>query len=624
VAPASLLQQIRDAAGREVSGTAAAAGLERLWASARYADFAHIHETARTLATMMDDAGLSDVEVLEYPADGVAHYGGWIMPQAWDLSAASLQVVSPGPARQALASYAESPLCVMIHSAPTPPDGVTAPVMRVAGADRPDAWRGVDATGAIVLMDTSSLRAAALAFRHGAVGVLTDERGRPDADPAGYRFLNYTISPAAEPKGFGFGLTHARGAQLRAALDEHGDGNVHAHARVASRLYDGSLPAVTGLLPGESDEEIVLTGHLCEPGANDNTSGPALAVEVVRALGAMARAGSIPPLRRGIRLCHTYEVRGTNAYVNEHGAARNVVAGLNLDMVARRETNHVFRTTPAHPAYTDALLLESLRLADPGVSAPAVRDHAFGLVDDNVFGEPLIGGPCVGLVQYQDRTWHTSSDTMKDIDEEALRSNGIAAATYCAAIACARDDDALALAALAAQDVTDRLNAAANSGSACDTLRHMALQGQRTVRSALALVDGSEAAARVEELGRRVADMGPTTASLAGARGSAATSVPSGESMGGRENERYRKVAPGFLGFEHLTHDERDMLDADQGMGWGWGAPDWLQHAAFLCDGGRDVRDVFLFLHHEGLRVDLPTVVRGVEWAAAQGFLQVI
>jgi len=618
------LEQIRDAARGEVSGAAAAAGLERLWSSARHADFAHIHETARTLAVMMDEAGLSDVEVLEYPADGRTHYSGWIMPQAWDLSAAALRVVSPQPARQALASHAESPLCVMIYSAPTPPEGVTARVVRVADAHRPESWAGPDVTGAVVLMDTSALRAAALAFRHGALGVLTDEPGRPDADPASYRFLNYTISPGAESKGFGFGLTRARGAQLREALDEHGDGQVHVHARVASSLYDGYLPVVTGLLPGGSDEEIVVTGHLCEPGANDNTSGPALAVEVVRAIGAMTRSGAIPPLRRGIRLCHTYEVRGTNAYVNEHGASRSVVAGLNLDMVARRETNHVFRTTPTRPAYTDALLLEALRLATPDGAEVRVEDHVFGLVDDNVFGEPLIGGPCVGLVQFQDRTWHTSSDTMADIDEEALASNGVAAATYCAAIACARDEDAVALASLAAGDAADRLSSAARSGAACDTLRHMALQGQQAVRSALALVDGPDAAARVEELGRRVADMGPATAALAAARGSAITSAPSTAGMGDRENARYRKVAPGFIGFEHLTHDDRDSLDAQQGMGWGWGAPDWLQHAAFLCDGDRNVRDIFLFLRHEGLRVDLRTFVRGVEWAAGQGFLQAV
>lgn len=581
-----------------------------------------MRETARSLAGMMRDAGLSGVQIIEYPADGVTHYGGWVMPQAWDLTNASLRVVAPDSARQTLASYSESPLCVMIHSAPTPPDGVTAPVIRVARADLPQSWEGVDARGAIVLMDTSALRAGALAFKHGALGVITDEIGRPDAPRDAYRFLNYTVSPTAARKGFGFGLPAARGARLRAALDAHGDGSVVVHARVESRLYDGSVPVVTGLLPGETDDEVVVTGHLCEPGANDNVSGPALAVETARALAALSKDGRIPPLKRGVRLCHTYEVRGTNAYVNEDGAARRPIAGINLDMVAREQTNHVFRTTPTLPAYTDALLLNLLRRGRDGGSPLEAADHDYGLVDDNIFGEPLIGAPCPGLVQYQDSTWHTSADDMDGIDADVLAFNGAVAATYCAAIACASDEDAVTLAAMAARDAADRLLRAATSGAACDTLRHVAEQGECAVVSALALAgDASEAARRIADMGRAVRELGPATVALACVCGTPATALPPATDNDAVRNMRYVKVIRGYLGFEHLSDLERDDLTARESMGWGWGAPDWLQQAAFLSDGSRDVRDIHRFLRHEGLAVDLPALARGLAWAASQGFL---
>ena len=613
------------AARAELSGAAAVEGIERLWSSARGADFAHMHAAARSLADMMREAGMSDVEIIEYPSDGVAHYGGGVMPRAWDLVTASLRVVAPDTARQALASYAESPLCVMIYSAPTPPEGVTAPIVRVSHADRPESWTGVAADGALVLLDTSAPRAAALAFRHGAVGVITDERGRRDAPPAAYRFLNYTVSPTAtaKAKGFGFGLTAARGAQLRAALDAHGDGAVMAHARVESRLYDGAIPVVTGLVPGETDEEVVVTGHLCEPGANDNASGPALAVEVARTLAAMVESGQIPPLRRGVRLCHTYEVRGTNAYVNERGEARRTVAGINLDMVARRQTNHVFRTTPAHPAYTDALLHDVLRRARGEASAAPVADHVFGLVDDNVFGEPLIGAPCVGLVQFQDPTWHTSADTMAGIDAEVLALNGAAAATYCAAIACASGEDVVALARLAARDAAARLHQAATAGVACDAIRHIAEQGGRSVSAALRLAnDDATGVAQIREVAGAVRSLGPSAAAFARACGAPPTELPAEVGDAPVGADRYTKAIRGYIGFEHLTDDERDRLDADIGLGWGWGAPDWLQHAAFLCDGSRDVRAVFRFLRHEGLAVDMPVLAKAFAWAAEQGFLR--
>ncbi|MEO2003719.1 MAG: hypothetical protein ABGY41_06440, partial [Candidatus Poribacteria bacterium] len=122
------------------------------------------------------------------------------------------------------------------------------------------------------------------------------------------------------------------------------------------------------------------------------------------------------------------------------------------------------------PGYTDALLLDLLRR---GQSSSDLADHDYGLVDDNIFGEPLVGAPCPGLVQYQDPTWHTSADTMAGIDADVLAMNGAVAVAYCAAISCASDEDAVVLASIAARDAADRLHRGATDGVACDTIRHL-------------------------------------------------------------------------------------------------------------------------------------------------------
>ncbi|MDA1193419.1 MAG: DUF4910 domain-containing protein, partial [Candidatus Poribacteria bacterium] len=516
----------------ELSGERAATNLERLWAAARYADFAHLNETAQRLAAMMQFAGMDDVQVIEYPTDGTTHYGGWVMPQAWDVSDARLEIASPDVDAPLLASYDESPLCVMSYSAPTPSDGITAPVVRYANVDDPTAF-----DGKIVLLESSSIRHANRVFQHGALGVLCDEpprRPHPDTDAPLYRFLNYTVPPWKTRKGSGFGLPVERGKRLRDLLDERGEGNVMLHARIDGRLYDGAIPAVTGLLRGETDEEIVLTGHLCEPGANDNTSGPALAVEIARAIRVLVEQGKLPPLKRGIRLCHTYEVRGTNAFVNETDTSR-IVAGINLDMVARDQINHVFGVTPTHHTDTDALVVELLARVFPD---DKLRYHATGLMDDNVFGEPLIGAPTPGIVQYQDSTWHTSADTMDAISPRILKKVGVAAAVYVLAVAYGE------------VDLTPKREA-----------------------------------------------------------------EPSGEGT------RYRKVVKGYIGCEHLSDDEKDRLDATLGIGWGWGAPDWVQHALFACDGSRTVAQVAAFLDRHGMTTPRDRLDGVLEWGASQGFL---
>jgi hypothetical protein len=214
---------------------------------------------------------------------------------------------------------------------------------------------------------------------------------------------------------------------------------------------------------------------------------------------------------------------------------------------------------------------------------------------------------------------------MAGIDADVLAMNGAVAVAYCAAISCASDEDAVVLASIAARDAADRLHRGATDGVACDTIRHLASQGERAVLSAAALVDANpEAATKIHAIGRAVRELGPATVALARACGAAATALPAAAAAGADGTVRYRKSVRGFIGFEHLSDEERDRLDAREGMGWGWGAPDWLQQAAFLSDGSRDVREIHRFLCHEGLTVGMPALARGLAWAADQGFLQVV
>jgi hypothetical protein len=106
-------------------------------------------------------------------------------------------------------------------------------------------------------------------------------------------------------------------------------------------LYDGAIEVVEAFLPGKTDEEILITAHLCHPysSANDNASGVAAGMEAFHALQELLQKGELEPLERGIRMIFMPEFTGTFPWLHELGeeGRKKIKAGLNLDMVGARQ-----------------------------------------------------------------------------------------------------------------------------------------------------------------------------------------------------------------------------------------------------------------------------------------------
>ena len=64
-----------------------------VYANDRYFTFPRFHATAEYLKTRMQQAGLTGVEIVEVPADGVTQAGYWTMPLAWDVKRARLEIL---------------------------------------------------------------------------------------------------------------------------------------------------------------------------------------------------------------------------------------------------------------------------------------------------------------------------------------------------------------------------------------------------------------------------------------------------------------------------------------------------------------------------------------------------
>ena len=93
--------------------------------------------TAEYLKKRMQEAGLSSVELVETPADGVTQVGYWTMPLAWDVRSARLEILddSVPAASRVLADYEKVPSSLGMWSGPTPAGGVTAEVVEVKKGD---------------------------------------------------------------------------------------------------------------------------------------------------------------------------------------------------------------------------------------------------------------------------------------------------------------------------------------------------------------------------------------------------------------------------------------------------------------------------------------------------------
>ncbi|NQT85112.1 DUF4910 domain-containing protein, partial [bacterium] len=658
-----MLDRIWQAMAGELSGERARDSVARLWEHARWNSFDRMRDTAAEAAALLRETGLQDVQVLEFPADGVTAHGGWVMPQAWDVDDATLEIVEPAVDQPLLARYRDCPQNLMMWSAPTPPDGVEAEVVLA----------GESCEGKIVLADGVGLDVGRDAFARGAIGVVSDHiklAGTPQDKGDGHfdhavQWHNYTLPLwRTERQGFGFSISPTQGRRLRALLAERTA--VRLRAVVRTRLYDGVLPCVTGLLPGGTDEEIVLTGHLFEPGANDNASGPAQAVECIRAIRTLCERGDLPPLRRGLRPVFTFEVRGYQAFLATWERLNRIVAGINLDMVgndltdARAQANLVYNF-PSMPAYTDVLAEELLERLVREDESFRFRVHRAGALVDNLFGEPAVGAPMAVLGCWPDAYYHNSLDTLDTISPQAMAGFGRMAGTYMAFLATAGLDEARWLADLVvrrSEDVPPEKTAARLQSivrlvpprSIVPTREGLDGAGD-WLSAETHLFQDEELKEYIEE---RVETSLPIPSPLGGGRlsavgqaggrgtcgyqesteGSEAVSTPPSQPPpeGGRGSlaadvDHARTLAPartfkGALCLESLDEDALAEFEAETGVGLSWGVPHWLQLAVFRANGKRSAWDIYRWLCGEAPAPPLGRFCNAVELLARHGFLR--
>ncbi|MGD8239697.1 MAG: DUF4910 domain-containing protein [Armatimonadota bacterium] len=628
--------------GEEFSGERCLQTVRGIFVSDTRSDYRAFRETAQYVRGRLEQAGLSDVQVMPHPADGIRKHGDWIVPQAWDANEARLAIAAPAGMRRSVVRHPEKRICIAMYSAPTPPEGIEAEVVLWEGADDAD-----DLSGKMVLTSERVRSVARKALPRGAVGIVSDYAHAHAVDRDARYWENYCFVPRNTSGGFGFILSPAEGDRLRRDLrraQAQGQPLV-LHAVVDTRLYDGEVDIVTGIVPGaEPDgEEVLLVAHLYEVGANDNMSGAAVCIEAARSLGRLIDDGALARPRRSVRVLLCFEQHGTIAFLDMHRElVPRIVAGLNADMVGEDQelcgsVLQIDRTPPANPSYTNDLIARLIELQSRRGPTFRWRESCY-MVHDGFISDPQIDIPTPSLIHQPDRFYHSDADTPDKVSPATLQLVGPAVAAYACYIASAGPEEAKCLANTTASrsrrrllDESDALAemASASAEECAARLAFVQSQEERAIRSVQRLVSAEQR----EELQAHLSRLAEESAlavdaerrRLSGCLGADVPAQPDAPDLTEEENQAQamvpERITFGSLTMADLPDDARAGFSEITSQTFPYSSE--LCSALFWADGERSIHEIRELLAQERGQVHLGFLVRFFGFLEEHGYCRI-
>jgi aminopeptidase YwaD len=453
--PPLLSAEIVGALDQELSGETAKRNLEGITRFHRIRGSRGFHDAAELVADRARAYGLSDVQILEFAADGKIFYGTQRSRPPWDADFAELwEMQQDGgkwiPAVR-LASWDAMPVTLAEDSESA---DVTADLVDVGDGTREADYAGKDVRGKIVLAAAQPGAVQHLAVEvHGAAGIVSYALNQPQAwqgeDENLIRWGH--LETFAPVKTFAFMASLKTARSLRARL-AHGE-TIRLHAVVKAGQHPGSYNIVTATIPGADpklrDQEIAFSCHLDHqrPGANDNASGCVTILEVARTLQKLINEGKLARPARTLRFIWPPEIEGTVTLLNARPEfAAHIKAVVHMDMVgggpATKAIFHVTRGPMSLPSFVydvgeafgdfvnheSDLYASTGRALYPFVSPEGGKealqadfaDYSMGS-DHDVYEEGSFRIPAIYLNDWPDRYIHTNGDVAANIDPTKLK-----------------------------------------------------------------------------------------------------------------------------------------------------------------------------------------------------------
>ena len=447
-----MFKRVFEELAREVSGEIALNHVAEVSRHHRIQVSPGIRAAVNYAAETLKGYGL-DVEVRKYKSDGKTLAWSSPMFKEWSCDSAELRLVEPAGEARFLSRFSEYKMSIIQRSLPTPKEGTEAEVVVLEKGEEESDYKGLDIQGKVVLTDgdVSRVRELAVGY-HGAVGILYDGMWRREPNLKEGELddaMKYTSFwwYGDEAPCWGFVLTPRTGRWLR-RLIEKSKTPIKVHACIDSKLYPGEMENCVATIPGETKEMVIIIAHIChpQPSANDNASGTGAAMEAARVLQKLITSGKLSKPKRSIVFTLVPEISGTYPYLVENETRiPDMVAALNLDMVGENQNLCggpliVERTPESCPSYVNSLMesiYDSVKSETKnlgGSSSYALFKHAVtpfsGGSDHYIYSDPTVGIACPMMIQWPDKFYHTSADTIDKVDPEMLRKVALLTATY--------------------------------------------------------------------------------------------------------------------------------------------------------------------------------------------------
>jgi hypothetical protein len=500
-----LADSVVAALAKELSGERAHETIREISGNHRMRGSRGFRAAAEIIVAKARAAGLEDVRIEEFPADGKIFYGTQRSRPPWDAEFAELWEMKRegGTMKKAvlIASWGKQPMSLAQDSES---GEVNAELVDVGAGTTEADYASKDVRGKLIL--TSSQPSAVVPLgvaKFGAAGIVSYAQNQRSAwwgentDLVRWGHLD-TFSPT---RTFAFMVSPATATAFRTRLAA-GE-RIVLDAKVRAGQHPGVYSVATAAIRGADrvNEEIIFSCHLDHPnpGANDNASGCATILEVGVTLSKLIREGRIPRPSRTIRFVWPPEVEGTMAILNAKADwANRIKAVVHMDMVGGGpETKSVFHVSGG-PGSLPSFVYDvghafgawvndqTYRYAGTGraqyplVSPKGGKEPLLAMLnefdmgsDHEVYSEGSWQIPALYLHDWPDRYIHTTWDTPERIDPtKLLRAAFIGAAS------------GYSLASLSLKDTTELRRNVMAAGS----LRRQTLLNER-----LAGLDSAEA-----------------------------------------------------------------------------------------------------------------------------------
>lgn len=450
-------------------------------------------EAAKAVYEILKTAGLK-TRILSYPADLKNVCFTQRIFREWNCREAWLDLTFPWQERAAW--FTKEEMSLIQRSGAADYSNQDIPILYVPEDGLPESYEG-DLKGKILFVENGYDRWVEKVEECQTAALLTVSM--PEIKPvrvnmsedeelkeahANLSFHHYTKESETALRGFA--LSPCFGKKLREACISLAKAGKYPTARfmVDAAFEDGRIENVEACIPGESEEELLLTAHLCHPrsSVNDNASGAACGIEAMIVLHTLIERGVLPRPRRTIKLLLIPEFTGTYAYLAENeDRLEKIVGGFNIDMVAGRQNGNagpliIVDTPDCARSFSGDLgeaifdvLSKECAFGGDYVSVPLFSSRRVPFVfgsDHYILSDPTIDIPTVALTQWPDKTYHTSADSAEHVDPKLLCLGAATAASYCYIYASLTGEMVLELLPYTARRFFARLDDLRRSGSA--------------------------------------------------------------------------------------------------------------------------------------------------------------